>query len=67
MESFEKTHRSSHDLAANWKVYAENYQEGYHIPLVHPGLNRQIDAARYNVEIEGAATVHSAPPATGRR
>ena len=65
MESFEMTHRSSHDLAANWKVYAENYQEGYHIPLVHPGLNRQIDAARYTVEIDGSATVHTAPTRDG--
>ena len=59
------THRSSHDLAANWKVYAENYQEGYHIPLVHPGLNRQIDASRYEVVVDGAATVHAAPTRDG--
>jgi len=65
METFEVTHRSSHDLAANWKVYAENYQEGYHIPLVHPGLNRQIDSSRYEVVTEGAATVHSAPTRDG--
>jgi choline monooxygenase len=65
MESFEVTHRSSHDLATNWKVYAENYQEGYHIPLVHPGLNRQIDAVGYEVEIDGAATVHTAPTRDG--
>ena len=65
MESFEVTHRSSHDMAANWKVYAENYQEGYHIPLVHPGLNRQIDAADYAVVIDGSATVHTAPTRDG--
>ena len=65
MESFEVTHRSSHDLAANWKVYAENYQEGYHIPLVHPGLNRQIDSSRYEVVVNGPATVHRAPTRDG--
>lgn len=65
METFEVTHRSHHDLAANWKVYAENYQEGYHIPLVHPGLNRQIDASRYEVETSGSSAVHTAPTRDG--
>lgn len=65
METFEVTHRSTHDLAANWKVYAENYQEGYHIPVVHPGLARQIDAGRYAVAIDGAVTVHTAPARDG--
>ncbi len=65
METFEVSHRSSHDLAANWKVYAENYQEGYHIPLVHPGLNRQIDSARYDVTVEGPTALHRAPTRDG--
>ncbi len=59
------THRSEHRIAANWKVYAENYQEGYHIPLVHPGLNKQIVSSHYEVEIEGAVTVHRAPTRDG--
>jgi choline monooxygenase len=65
LESFGVTHHSTHDLAANWKVYAENYQEGYHIPLVHPGLNRQIDATRYEVDVDGSASVHRAPTRDG--
>jgi choline monooxygenase len=65
LETFEVTRRSTHDLAANWKVYAENYQEGYHIPLVHPGLHRQIDATRYEVEVDAAASVHRAPTRDG--
>lgn len=65
MESFHSMHRSSHQIAANWKVYAENYQEGYHIPLVHPGLNRQIDARRYEVDVRDGYCVHRAPPRDG--
>jgi choline monooxygenase len=65
MEEFVPTSRSSHDLATNWKVYAENYQEGYHIPLVHPGLNRQVDASSYHVEIVGEACLHSAATRDG--
>ena len=65
MEQFQVTHRSHHDIECNWKVYAENYQEGYHIPLVHPGLNRQVDAKQYQVDVVGEATVHSAPTRDG--
>ncbi len=32
------THR--YEVAANWKVIVENYQECYHCPLIHPELCR---------------------------
>ena len=31
-------YRESHPIACNWKVYVENYLEGYHIEQVHPTL-----------------------------
>lgn len=65
METFAAGLRSTHHIEANWKVYAENYQEGYHIPLVHPGLNRQIDARRYEVEVRDGYCVHRAPTRDG--
>jgi choline monooxygenase len=65
METYAVTHRSSHEIGCNWKVYAENYQEGYHIPIVHRSLNRTIDASRYRVEVAGAVAVHSAPTRDG--
>lgn len=40
---------AEHELACNWKTYAENYLEGYHIPDVHPGLNKEVDMASYRV------------------
>jgi choline monooxygenase len=54
--------RRTHDIACNWKIYVENYLEGYHIPNVHPGLAAQMDTARYQVTIDGAICFHSAPP-----
>lgn len=30
----------SYDVAANWKVLAENYEECYHCPAIHPELCR---------------------------
>jgi phenylpropionate dioxygenase-like ring-hydroxylating dioxygenase large terminal subunit len=35
---------------ANWKVVADNYLEGYHIPIAHPGLMRLLDYKHYDVE-----------------
>jgi Rieske 2Fe-2S family protein len=35
---------------ANWKAIADNYNEGYHVPIAHPGLMRLYDYKRYEVE-----------------
>ncbi|HJV90373.1 MAG TPA: aromatic ring-hydroxylating dioxygenase subunit alpha [Holophagaceae bacterium] len=42
----------THDfhVACNWKVYVDNYLEGYHIPVAHPGLFGQIDYNGYRTE-----------------
>jgi choline monooxygenase len=42
--------RVDYEVACNWKVYVDNYLEGYHIPMVHPGLFRELDYAAYRVE-----------------
>jgi Rieske 2Fe-2S family protein len=36
---------------ANWKIVADNYLEGYHIPIAHAGLMRMLDYKRYTVEV----------------
>lgn len=35
--------------AANWKVVVDNYLEGYHVPVAHPGLMRLLDYQNYRV------------------
>lgn len=42
--------RRSYDMQCNWKTYVDNYLEGYHLPSVHPGLNRELDYNAYAVE-----------------
>ena len=50
-----------HHLACNWKAYVENYLEGYHVPLIHPGLDAEIDSDRYTVTMYGRIAIHDAP------
>lgn len=42
--------RVSYEIGCNWKVYVDNYLEGYHLPMVHPGLNRLLDYRSYRTE-----------------
>jgi choline monooxygenase len=42
--------RRDYVMDCNWKVYIDNYLEGYHLPSVHPGLNRELDYGRYITE-----------------
>jgi choline monooxygenase len=37
-------------VACNWKVYVDNYLEGYHVPHIHPGLNSVLDYRSYVTE-----------------
>jgi choline monooxygenase len=42
--------RRDYVIQCNWKVYVDNYQEGYHLPIAHPQLFREVDYSRYSVE-----------------
>jgi len=45
------TRRDVFEVACNWKAYVDNFLEGYHLPLVHPGLARLLDYRAYDVEL----------------
>jgi phenylpropionate dioxygenase-like ring-hydroxylating dioxygenase large terminal subunit len=42
--------RRTYDMKCNWKAYIDNYLEGYHLPSVHPALNRELDYGSYSVK-----------------
>jgi choline monooxygenase len=50
IDSMELVERRDYLVECNWKVYVDNYLEGYHIPIAHPGLYREIDYDQYCVE-----------------
>jgi len=47
LEDYGHHHRIGYDVPCNWKVYVDNYLEGYHVPHIHPGLNRLLDYRSY--------------------
>jgi choline monooxygenase len=55
-EGMKRFERRTYEMNCNWKTYVDNYLEGYHLPSVHPGLNRELDYNAYTVE------AHAEPP-----
>jgi len=45
------SHRDTYSVKCNWKVYMDNYLEGYHLPMVHPELNKLLDYRSYQTEL----------------
>jgi len=58
---FKLAARKDWELDCNWKVYVDNYLEGYHIPIVHPGLFREIDYPNYRTETKKNYSIQFAP------
>lgn len=50
IEKMKFRERREYRVEANWKVYVDNYLEGYHIPMIHPALYRELDYEKYRVE-----------------
>ena len=53
--------RVVYDVACNWKVYVDNYLEGYHIPLVHPELMGMLNYRGYATETQPWYSLQHSP------
>ena len=40
MQDLRLAHRIEYDVATNWKLVVQNYNECLHCPVIHPLLNR---------------------------
>ncbi len=43
--------RIDYEVGCNWKVYIDNFLEGYHLPHVHPGLSKVLDYRAYDTQL----------------
>jgi len=51
LSSMTFSHRDEYVIQCNWKVYMDNYLEGYHLPHVHPGLSKLLDYRKYDTKL----------------
>ncbi len=49
-DELRKVERRDYIINSNWKIYIDNYLEGYHIPIAHPGLFKEVDYDKYRVD-----------------
>lgn len=54
----------TYDIACDWKAYIDNYLEGYHVPHIHPELNRILDYRDYVVETSRWHSLQHSPLAS---
>jgi choline monooxygenase len=52
---------ADYEIACNWKVYVDNYLEGYHVPRVHPTLNAALDYQSYTTEFANWRVLQASP------
>jgi choline monooxygenase len=53
--------RLVYEINCNWKVYVDNYLEGYHLPHVHPELCKLLDYKNYITETEKYHSLQYSP------
>ena len=54
--------RRRYALDCNWKVFVDNYLDGgYHIPIVHPGLDSVLNYSEYAIETGERFCLQSSP------
>lgn len=53
--------RDSYDIPCNWKLYVDNYLEGYHVPYVHPKLSKVLDMSAYKTELHTWYSLQHSP------
>lgn len=61
IDSYRFDKRVSYEIEANWKTYIDNFLEGYHLPHIHPALNRLLDYRSYTTETAAWHSLQSSP------
>lgn len=61
MAQMQHVMRCDYPVNANWKNYIDNFLEGYHIPLIHPALDRELDYDSYSTKLGVRSVLQFAP------
>jgi choline monooxygenase len=65
LETYLATDAASVSFDANWKVYTDNFVEGYHIPGTHPAFYAAIDFEAFETTAHSGFVRMTAPPKEG--
>jgi choline monooxygenase len=65
LESYRATDSATVGFDANWKVYTDNFVEGYHIPGTHPAFFAAIDFDAFETTAHRGYVRMTAPPREG--
>ena len=65
MERYTATDSATVSFDANWKVYTDNFVEGYHIPGTHPSFYAAIDFEAFETTAHRGFVRMTAPPREG--
>ena len=65
MESYTATDQATVSFDANWKIYTDNFVEGYHIPGTHPGFYAAIEFEAFETSAHDGFVKMTAPPKQG--
>ena len=61
IRAMQPAERREYVIECNWKVYVDNYLEGYHVPVAHPGLMRELDYVNYRTITHRYHSLQDAP------
>ena len=65
IENFTWMHEERMVFDANWKIYTDNFVEGYHIPGIHPAFHSAIEFDRFETTAHDGMVRMTAPPREG--
>ena len=65
LETFQPYRTERLVFDANWKIYVDNFIEGYHIPGIHPSFHAAIDFEKFETVALDNVIKMTAPPRDG--
>lgn len=65
METYLHSAKAKVDFDANWKIYTDNFVEGYHIPGTHPSFYAAINFEEFKTTAHKGYVRMTAPPKDG--